>query len=94
MESQVILKGKWKLLKDDLNVSKLVGRGTLDVDQVCLKVRFECLTRVSLFCGVDRTAFQAEEEAYEKDQKSEKCWHFHGSERISVGIEPGVWKER
>lgn len=28
------------------------------------------------------------------DQKSEKCWHFHGSEKISVGIEPGVWKER
>ena len=94
MESRVLLKGKWKLLKDDLNVSNLVGRGMVDVDQECLKVRFEHLARVSLFCGVDRTAFQAEAEAYAKDQKLEKCWHFHGSERISGGIEPGVWKER
>lgn len=50
----------------------------------------------SVLCSVVWTEqhFRQRGKRNEKDQKLEKCWHFHGSERISVGIEPGVWKER
>jgi len=46
MESQVLLKGRWKLLKDDHCISNLVGRGRVEVYWECLKMRLECLARV------------------------------------------------
>ena len=46
MESQVLLKGRWKLLKDDHFLSNLVGRGRVEVYWECLKMRLECLAGV------------------------------------------------
>lgn len=46
MDSQELLKGKWKLLKDDHSISNLVGRGRVEVYWEHLKMRLECFAGV------------------------------------------------